>query len=102
EHFFEDFGFEAHRSFVPSAPGQLSLIDGFNKPWAKDGWRFSCKMLASLWEWTLLLAHEILHVPARETAMAWERHMLVGNTPTCEQVERFLCPQNGQQMSRRK
>ena len=90
EGFFEDLGFEAHRSFVPSAHGPLSLIDGFINPWAKGGWRQSRKRFAFQWEWTLLLAHEMLHVPARETAMAWERHMLVGNTPTREQVEQFL------------
>ena len=98
--FFEDLGFEAHRLFVPSAHGPLSLIDGFINAWAKGGWHQSRKRFAFQWERTLLLAHEMLHIPARETAMAWERHMLVGSTPTREQVEQFLFPHQGNNEAR--
>ena len=93
--FFEELGFEAHRSFIPSAHGQLSIIDGFINPWAKAGWRSSRNAFASQWETTLLLAHEILHISRQEAAKAWERHLLVGSTPTYDQVERFLFPKKG-------
>ena len=100
EDFFEELGFEAHRSFIPSAHGQLSIIDGFINPWAKAGWRSSRNAFASPWETTLLLAHEILHIPRQEAAKAWERHILVGSTPTYDQVERFLFPKEGKNLSR--
>ena len=100
EDFFEEKGFEAHRTFVPSAHGQLSLIDGFINPWAKGGWRSSRKRFGTQWERTLVLAHEVVHVPPRDTAMAWENHHLVGSMPTYEQVEHLLFPKQGKNEAR--
>lgn len=92
ENLFLDLGFEDHMQFVPSAHGQISIIDGYINGTAKATWRKSREAVATQWESTLLLASEILHVAPRDSAMAWERHMLVGGTPDHDMIERFLFP----------
>lgn len=90
EDLFLDLGFEDHMTFVPSAHGQISVIDGYINGTAKAAWRKSRESVATQWESTLLLAHEILHTRPQSTAMAWERHMLVGAMPNRDLIERFL------------
>jgi transposase len=100
EDFFEDIGFEQHRTFVPETHGPASMQDGFMNSWAKNGQRSRVDYRTPQWQKTLMLAHEFIHIPPVETARAWERHMLVGATPTREQVEQFLFPKEGKDESR--
>ena len=47
-----------------------------------------------------MLAHEVVHIPPRATAMAWENRHLVGSAPTYEQVEHLLFPKGGENPAR--
>lgn len=100
EDFFEEIGFEQHRTLVPETHGPVSLQDGFMNPWAKNGQRSRVDYRTPQWEKTLMLAHEFLHIPPAQTARAWERHMLVGATPTRDQVAQFLFPKEGKDEAR--
>jgi len=102
EDFFESLGFEQHRTFPPDVHGPMSLQDGFMNSWAKAAWRSSCSPQMLQWEKTLLLAHELLHIPPAKTSAAWEEHMLVGATPTRDKVEHFLFPKEHKNAERKK
>ncbi len=90
EDLFLSLGFDQHETFTPSVHGPLSINDGHLHSVAKAAWRQVRDDNGPEWERTLLLVHELYHIPDAQSARKWKEHMLYGQKPTTEGVEKLL------------
>ena|SRR3990167_2875590 len=90
EDLFDSLGFDRHETFTPSVHGPLSINDGHLHPVAKAAWRQQRDDNDPEWIHTLLLAHEVFHVPPSQTAAKWKEHMLYKRQPSARRVEELF------------
>ncbi len=90
EDLFDSLGFDWHETFTPSVHGPLSINDGHLHSVAKAAWRQERDDKDPEWVHTLLLAHEVFHVPPAQTAAKWKQHMLYKRRPLAKGVEELF------------